>query len=631
MDEMASNRYRFRLSGLLWLALVCLVAWAYWPGLQGPLLLDDFANLVTLEKLELQEDFSADIVVGNTSGPLGRPIAMASFVLESLYFDNGVAGQKRFGLLLHLINGCLTLLLCMRLLRASHVQRPLFFAVLAAGLWLSAPLLLSTTLYVVQRMTLLAAMFSLLALCAYCLARDRQLEGGRSLHWLLLAFASTICAVLSKENGVLTLPMMTAIEVFIYSFKVRKDGPLRRLQGVHAAILLLPVLGLAAVFFLRPELVLDSYEFREFSFSQRLLTEARILWMYLAQLLWPNVHTLGLYQDDVLISTALTRPISTLFAVAGWSLMLLGILASALWRRGRLLAFGVSFFLVGHALESSIFSLELYFEHRNYLPSLGIWFALIAVLAQLQQRWPQLRDWLLLALAAILLRNIVLLGSQAVFWSDERLIHMEAANYHPNSERAQLELAHRYSLDGNLDAALAILEGSSGVSEQGRLKSVLLQYLFYCMAQQTPPGGLLSGFSVSQAELSDIGISDHIYQLARIFVDEECPAGSSVQLADQIRLLLTNGKELRGSRKIYGAMILLENHNQSYESGMQYVQLLLEREPDSVMALQFMLYFASVLELEKERAQALSRLQSLDDRGLLNRQEAYNLELFLKP
>ena len=39
-------------------------------------------------------------------------------------------------------------------------------------------------------------------------------------------------------------------------------------------------------------------------------------------------------------------------------------------------AFAVLFFLAGHILESSIFPLELIFEHRNYLPSFGPWFAL---------------------------------------------------------------------------------------------------------------------------------------------------------------------------------------------------------------------------------------------------------------
>jgi len=617
-------------AGLLWLLIVCVVAWAYWPGLQGPLLLDDFSNLATLDKLDLQTAFAVDIIGGNTSGPLGRPLSMASFVLESLYLDYGVPGQKSFGLFLHLINACLVLVLCLRLLRAAGIRQPLWYAGLTAGLWLSAPLLLSTTLYVVQRMTLLAAMFSLIGLCAYCLARDRDLEGKRSLHWWLLALAGTVCAFLSKENGLLTLPMMTAIEVFIYGFQSRKPVSRRLLQGGHGLVLLLPMLGLLAVFALRPEVVLGGYNFREFSLLERLLTEARILWMYLAQLLWPNVHTLGLYQDDVVISRGLLHPLSTLFALAAWLVVLLGIVASAIRRRGRLLALGVSFFLVGHALESTIFPLELYFEHRNYLPSLGLWFALVAIFAQLQQRWPPLRDWLLLALAFVLLRNIVLLGSQAVVWSDRHLLHMEAANYHPQSARALLELAQVYALDQNTGGALDLLDRAPLTGRGGELEPALLRVIYTCMAAVPVSESLLREVRAQQMHLSDRNVGEHVYNLVRLLIDDGCPGADATVLAEQLRVIMEDAGVVRGSPKIYAAMILLENHLEHYSRGLEYANLLLAREPESVIGLQFQLYFAAVLGLEDVREDAEKRLRVLRDSGRLSREEAYNLQLFIE-
>jgi hypothetical protein len=616
-------------AGVLWLLIVCVVAWAYWPGLQGPLLLDDFSNLASLEKLDLQRDFAVDIVGGNASGPLGRPLSMASFVLESLYLDDGVPGQKRLGVFIHLINACLVLLLCLRLLRAAGIRRPMWFAGLTAGLWLSAPLLLSTTLYVVQRMTLLAAMFSLIALCAYCIARDRNLEGERALRWWLLALASTVCAFLSKENGLLTLPMMTAIEVFIYGFQSRKPLSRRLLQGGHGLVLLLPMLGLLTVFALRPEWALGGYNVREFSLLERLLTEARVLWMYLAQLLRPNVHTLGLYQDDIVISTGLLQPLSTLFALGAWLVVLLGIVASAFWRRGRLLAFGVSFFLVGHALESTIFPLELYFEHRNYLPSLGLWFALVATCALLQQRWPQLRDWLLVALACVLLRNIVSLGSQAVVWSDTNLLHMEAANYHPQSARALLELAQVYARDQNLDGALELVNRVTLSSRGGEIEPALLRAIYHCMATASIPESLFVDLRAQQSQLSDRRVGEHVYHLIRMVIDGTCAGADATLLAEQLRDIMASEGVVRGSPKIYAAMILLENHTQRYTRGLEYANLLLVRQPESVMGLQFQLYFATILGFEEQRKDAENSLRALRDAGRLSREESYNLGLFL--
>jgi hypothetical protein len=627
--EIILKRREAATAGLLWLLILCVVAWAYWPGLQGPLLLDDFSNLATLDKLELQGDFAVDVVIGNASGPLGRPLSMASFVVESLYLDYGVPGQKRLGLFIHLLNGCLVLLLCLRLLRAAGIQRPLWFAGLTAGLWLSAPLLLSTTLYVVQRMTLLAAMFSLIALCAYCVARDNNLEGKRSLRWWSLALASTICAALSKENGLLTLPMMTAMEVFIYGFRGRRPELRRLLQGGHALVLVVPVLGLLTVLVLRPELALGGYSIRDFSLAERLLTETRVLWMYLTQLFWPDLHSMGLYQDDVLISRGLLQPLSTLFALGGWLLVLLGILASAIRRRGRLLAFGFSFFLVGHALESTVFPLELYFEHRNYLPSVGIWFALVALCAQLQQRWPPLRDWLLAGLAFVLLRSIVSLGSQAVIWSDLHLVSMEAANYHPQSPRALLELAQVYARDQNLDGALELMNRVPLSSRGGELEPALLRAIYHCTATATIPESLLGDLRAQQSHLSDSHVGENFHHLIKMVIDGKCPGADATLLAEQLRNIMEAEGLVRGSPKIYAAMILLENHLQRYTRGLEYANLLLARQPESVLGLQFQLYFATILELEDQRKDAENRLRALRDAGRLSRQESYNLGLFL--
>ena len=55
------------------------------------------------------------------------------------------------------------------------------------------------------------------------------------------------------------------------------------------------------------------------------------------------------------------------------------------WRWGRYLAFGIAWFLVGHSIESTVFSLELYFEHRNYFPGVGL-FLLAGVLFALVAR-----------------------------------------------------------------------------------------------------------------------------------------------------------------------------------------------------------------------------------------------------
>src|SRR5690606_30500431 len=98
----------------------------------------------------------------------------------------------------------------------------------------------------------------------------------------------------------------------------------------------------------------------------------------------PNPPRMGIYTDDFAASTGILNPSTTLFAI----LFLLAITFAA-WRwRNRLpaLFFGWSFFLVAHSLEAGPIPLELYFEHRNYLPSVGIMLASLVLVVALGHR-----------------------------------------------------------------------------------------------------------------------------------------------------------------------------------------------------------------------------------------------------
>jgi tetratricopeptide (TPR) repeat protein len=100
------------------------------------------------------------------------------------------------------------------------------------------------------------------------------------------------------------------------------------------------------------------------------MTETRVLCDYLFKIVLPLPGKLGLYHDDFIVSKSLFNPWSTITATA-FLLFLLGF-AILLKKRAPVYSFGILWFFSGHLLESTIIPLELYFEHRNYLPVLGI-------------------------------------------------------------------------------------------------------------------------------------------------------------------------------------------------------------------------------------------------------------------
>ncbi len=424
----------------MWLvALLSLTSFVYWPGLSGQFIFDDIPNIVWKEAVHLDTLSLVtlwDAWSSGHAGPLKRPIAMVSFALNHLVAGLDPWSFKLTNLVIHLGNGLLLFALARLLFlqvfgERAPQQHADHAALLAAALWLLHPFNLSPVLYVVQRMTLLAALFTLAGLTAYAYGRRR---GGRS-GWAWIGSAYLVwlpLAALSKENGLLLPALLAAMEFFIFRF--RAEGRQRRLLYLlHGLAFLLPAALLAAYSLYRPQWFMDGYANRDFTLAERLLTEARVLWRYLSLTVVPDISRMGLFHE-VRVSTSLWQPWTTLPAVLG-----LGLLAVAAWlarHQQPLWALAIAFFLLGHSMESSIIALELMHEHRNYLPSIGLAVALAALFRPPAPSSPPWRLWLALSIIAVLAATTAV---RAHVWGDTRAqMLVEAAN-HPGSASANYE------------------------------------------------------------------------------------------------------------------------------------------------------------------------------------------------
>jgi tetratricopeptide (TPR) repeat protein len=418
--------------GLLFWLLLAAGFLAYQSGLQGGFILDDEVNLRGLLEIGATgNDTGHDILAFSLqggAGPLGRPVSLLSFALQ-FHYAHSAAAFKYVNLCIHLLIAsliCWWLVLVGRLTGLTE-SRALPLALAAAGIWLLLPIQVSTVLYVVQRMTELAALFTVMGLLGYTcgrawLAQNRVLAGYAMVSLSLGGFG--LLAVLSKENGALLLLYAIVLEATLFATLPRP----RYWMAWCWSFLYLPMLGLFGYLLWQLDPV-QIAEMRDFTVYERLLTQPRILLDYLFNIFVPRPQALSLFHDDYPVSRSLIDPPATLIALA----MLLAALGSALWLRRRypLYAFGVLWFLAGHALESSFLPLMLYFEHRNYLALLG---PVVAVLYNLPAALPYLSTRLLRYTA--LTAGIIWLGLilwttwvgirlwnqptlQAVYWAEQ--------------------------------------------------------------------------------------------------------------------------------------------------------------------------------------------------------------------
>lgn len=449
------------------LAAVVLAAFfAYSPGLNGPFLFDDGINVVDNQHLKISNLSPASIKDAAFSVPNGmfrRPLSMASFALN-YYLDADRISPfpvaypfKLTNLLLHLINGVLLFVL-VRLLVTAYRQRqkpdlpasyPDWLALAVSAAWLLHPLNLTSVLYVVQRMTSLSALFVFMGLIVYLWGRARLASGRRGGMAAILAslLVFTPLATLSKENGALLPFYMLAIELTLFRFKTASPNGRSTLIAFFAACVAAPLLVSIAYVVLHPEFVLAGYAKRDFGLVERLLTEARVVWLYLRLIVLPSNVLMGMYHDDIIISRQLLDPVTTLPAVLG--IIVLPLSAWWLRRRQPLISLGILIFLIGQSMESTFLPLEIAFEHRNYLPMTGILLAFFHLLLEPFHAVDirLFRRGLVILLVALFAVDT---HARASSWASSFELWSAEAEHHPASMRANTELAELYAYNASI-------------------------------------------------------------------------------------------------------------------------------------------------------------------------------------
>jgi hypothetical protein len=449
-------------------------AWLYCQGLGGRWLFDDEPSLDGLAKVT-NVDSALDYVFSGNTGPSGRPLALASFLVNGGDWPDNPSGFRSVNVGLHLVNAALFAWLMFLLSRPHLGSRALPVALTAALLWAAHPLLASSVLSVVQRMTLLAATCVLLGLIGYAWGRSKLAE--RPLAGLMVMSAAlvffTLLGCLAKESAAL-LPLLAAVVEFSVTAKQANRLSRRVWLAWRVTFFLLPLLMLMAYTASFWAGFQQTYLSRSFGLSERIASEASILWDYARQMLLPRPRELGLFHDDVV-----ARSVSDAGAwIAGTAWLILVLAAIALRRRFPWLLFAVGGFLVGHLLESTVFPLELYFEHRNYVPALFV-FGGAAVLI-----WhAPIRAAAMISVAFLLIYGGTLFNVTTL-WGNSTLSARMWFDAHPKSSRAVQFLAQQDFIEGDLGAAAALFTEAS--ERLPKASDLMLQRLFYACGQMSP-------------------------------------------------------------------------------------------------------------------------------------------------
>lgn len=438
------------LPALLFPTLILAAWFLYSPGITGPFFFDDHVHLPRLKGTGDGINTSDEVIrlLLPEHGGSGRSISYLSLLIDDNGWPSPPEHFKRTNILIHLVNGVLVFVLLRiltRMVRSPGSFHPHedWVALLGTALWLLHPIHLSPTMMVIQRMTLLGGFFSLLALIAYLLGRkiaaQRPVIGA---IWLIPIFGLTmVLGILSKETALMTVVYVAILEFTVF----RYDYPLRPpwWPAWSAIFIWLPLALLFLYLTIIASTMAEAYATRQFSLEERLLTEARVLMQYLRVILFPSLSQSTPFRDDFSISHGLFNPPETLAAILSIS-FLVG-LSVIVRRRWKLFSLAVLWFFAGHLLEGTFLPLELYFEHRNYLPMLGGAFALSFGLLSIST---SKRRLVIPGIILLLIVESAITFASSKVWGDKQAIAILWSAERPGSQRAQLTAINYWANSG---------------------------------------------------------------------------------------------------------------------------------------------------------------------------------------
>lgn len=459
---------RFSLLAAACAVIACLI---FLPGLHGGFVFDDAPNIVNNPAIQLKTldvDSIRDVAFSQQPGGMTRVLPTISFALD-YWRANGADAPtfKATNLLIHAITTLVLAFFLRSLLSAARwpEKQARTGALLIVLAWAIHPLQISSVLYAVQRMQTMNTLFTIAALYAYLNGRQRQIGGQQGRRSFLIAILLWILAFGSKEDAALLPAYTLCLEVTLLGFRANDEKLSKRLRFSYLVAILLA----AAMFLLvvAPHYwSAGHYPGRDFSSVERLLTQGRVLCMYLGQILVPIPSHLPFYYDWVQPSRNLFTPWSTAPA-----LLLIATLLISAWKvrtRFPLAAFGILFFFAGHLITSNVVGLELAFEHRNQLPMLGV-ILTAADLARLglarAKHWARMT-----ACAGILLLLAGNAIARARDWATPLSLASTSTEYAKTSARAWNSLClYYYELGGGPDPKNPHLDKAIDICQRGAL------------------------------------------------------------------------------------------------------------------------------------------------------------------
>jgi len=457
MSDTATPAAASRPSAHAWqrfLPLLLIVAGVlvYAPSLGGPFIFDD-SHAVT-DNQRIRELWPIDRFL---RGEI-RPVVEITFAINYALGKLDPIGYHLVNIFIHVAAGLTLFGLIRRTLRLPSMaprwaDRATLVATAVALLWVVHPLNTQAVSYIVQRAESLMGLFYLLTLYLFVVGAT---SGRGRWGWWALCLLSFLIGAFTKEV-IATAPLMVLLYDWVFLKRPRESeqSPDLVAAGESAAatrglaingsrwVMHLALWGaLVAVVILAMTGARGATFTKEHSSVGAALTEILSSWRYFRTQAGVALHYLRLavWPEPLMLDYGwrpADRPLDYLPQIAVMSLLglasVVGVVLRKWWGY-----FGIWFFVVLGPTSSFVPILDLAFEHRMYVPLVGIVVLVVLAVARLLDRAPRptrhVVGLALCAAAAVLLSWRTM--DRNADYQNPVILWQEAAQYRPHNARA---------------------------------------------------------------------------------------------------------------------------------------------------------------------------------------------------
>jgi hypothetical protein len=255
------------------------------------------------------------------------------------------------------------------------------------------------------------------------------------------------------------------------------------------------------------------------------------------------------------------------------------------------------------------------------------------------KRWPELSTpvqawgWVFVFLLAMKT------SSQVQIWSSAPLLYLNDVNAHPESFRANTNMASQLAGVGALRGALAYSSKAHQFSRDERQGDYDLRDLsLSCAANQPLPHERIASLGLVNPSRPLSSVST-LNVLVRQIQNNDCPNFDRLSFANRMAEIFLSdqccedqlhGNEFqeKASPNIYAGLAVLENALERYDNAYKYSERFLTGSPGNVRGLLMKLHFATALHKDDEISSLLFQLQSLEASGVLTLADQQTLSLY---